>query len=74
MTQHNRLIAKWSACNFGVKQRVFNELVQTTVQYILKTPSYSKEENIMHLIDCIDKHSDLVLKEVKQMNTKIKKI
>lgn len=75
MTLHSRLIAKWNACEFGVKQRVFNDnMPQASVQYILSTPNYRDTEKIQWLIDCIDKHSKEFLDEVQDMYNQIESI
>ena len=47
MSLHSKLKATWNACEFGVKQRVFNDdIPQTTIQYILKTPKYQDQDKM----------------------------
>ena len=75
MTTHEKLIKKWTACEFGVKQRVFNDVMpQTSVQYILKTPGYNDESKMLQLISCIEKHAKELLSEAIEMNKQIQQL
>jgi cation transport regulator ChaC len=71
MTTHQRLRSKWSAAEFGVKTRVFQEHLQQKIEYILKTETYSKEEVMLEIMASIEKHSKEVVKEAKYMDSKI---
>lgn len=72
MKTHDKLLAKWNACEFGVKQRVFNdEIPQTTIQYILKTPSYSDEQKMKLIIEKINFHANEVKEEIEEMYNQI---
>ena len=75
MTLHERLVEKWSACEFGVKQRVFNDdMPQTSVQYILSNPNYRDIDKMKWLIECIDRHTKALLDEVQDMYNQIESI
>jgi len=75
MKTHDKLLAKWSKCEFGVKQRVFNdEIPQTTIQYILKKPTYSDEKKMKWIIERIDYHTQQVLEEIQEMYNQIESI
>jgi hypothetical protein len=81
MTTHEKLVAKWSKCEFGIKQRVFNDdMPQTSVQYILSNPNYGKkkgsegEEKMLWLIDRIDFHAQEVLNEIEVVYNEINSI
>lgn len=67
MTKHEELVSKWNECEFGVKTRVHKELGKTQVEYILGTPTYTKEENIQELIDCIKTQAESLLKDAEAM-------
>lgn len=73
MTDHKRLVEKWSACEFGIKTRVFKEHTQQTIDYILKTPEYSNEKKMAEIILSIEKHSKAVVQETMAMNNKIQR-
>ena len=75
MTLHERLVAKWSDCKFGVKQRIFNdEMPQASVQYIISNPKYGDVKKMEWLIDTIDKHVKIFKKEALEMTDKIESI
>ena len=75
MTLHERLVAKWTACEFGVKQRVFNDdMPQTSVQYILANPKYGDSEKMKWLIEAIDRHAKQFESEVLEMSNKVQSI
>ena len=75
MSLHSKLLQKWNACEFGVKQRVFkDDMPQTTVQYILKTPTYKDTKKMKQIIDKIDFHAKKVNEETQKMYNKIKEV
>lgn len=75
MTLHERLVAKWTACEFGVKQRIFNdEMPQTSVQYIISNSKYGDIEKMKWLVNTIDKHVKKFEAEVLEMSQKIQAI
>lgn len=75
MNIHEKLLAKWSKCEFGVKQRVFNDdIPQTTIQYILANSSYGNEDKMKWIIERIDFHAKEVRQEIEDMYKKIESI
>lgn len=77
MSEHARLIAKWSVARFTVKKRVNNDdktPSQQTASNIRKNPKHSDSHGIKALIKSIDKHSQSVTNEVIEMNNKIQSI
>ncbi|MGB0896867.1 MAG: hypothetical protein ACPGRW_06065 [Flavobacteriaceae bacterium] len=75
MTAHEILVAKWSNCEFGIKQRVFNDdMPQASVQYILANPNYGNQDKINWLIECIDKHVLEVRNEINEIYNTIEGI
>ena len=75
MTTHEKLIKKWTACELGVKTRVFKDsMPQTSVQYIITTPTYNDEIKMLWLISCIEKHAKELLSEAIEMNKQIQQL
>lgn len=75
MNTHEKLTAKWTACEFGVKQRVFNDdMPQTTIQYILKTPTYKDTKKMNEIIEKIKYHANEVREEIQEMYNEINSI
>lgn len=72
---HKKLIAKWSASEFGIKQRVFkDDMPQTTVQYILSNPNYGDIKKMEWLIETVEKHAKALQSEVQTMLKTIKSL
>tara|TARA_R110002012_G_scaffold287972_1_gene480566 strand:+ start:524 stop:757 length:234 start_codon:yes stop_codon:yes gene_type:complete len=74
MSLHSKLLEKWKLCEFGVKTRVFNEIPQQQIDYILKHENYRDENKIQEVLKCIDKCSKELLNEVIKMTDEIRNI
>ena len=67
MTTHQKLLNKWTSCEFGVKTRVFSEVSQQQIDYILKHPNYSDEKKMNNIINIIKAKTNEFYKEATEM-------
>lgn len=67
-----QLLEVWTKCEFGVKERVSRVHSWRMIQYILKTPTYSKAETILEIIETIKEQADVVKEEAIAMSEDIK--
>lgn len=68
-----QLLDVWTKCEFGLKERVSRVHSHRTIQYILKTPTYSKTEVILDIIETIKDKAVEIEEDAKAMNNLIKK-
>ena len=74
MTTHQKLLNKWTSCEFGVKTRVFSEVSQQQIDYILKHPNYRDTEKMNEIIEIIEEKTQELFDDVSDMYNKINSI
>lgn len=70
----SKFLELWGQCEFGVKERVKRVHSPRVIQYILETPTYSKADVILSVINTIEIQVELVKQEAIAMSESIKNI
>ena len=73
-TVRQAVIDVWSKCDYGVKARWSEKYGRTTIQYIHKTPTYSKKDVMLEIIYTVREEVRALQHRVDTMNNDVESV